>query len=47
MGAHLFDERDQLVDFGGAPVPNQKGVTAANGTLLKADGVTTAPATSC
>ncbi len=36
-----------VVDFGGAPVPNQKGVTAANGTLLKADGVTTAPATSC
>lgn len=36
-----------VVNFGGAPVPNQKGVTAANGTILKADGVNTAPATDC
>lgn len=36
-----------VINFGGAPVPNQKAVTAANGTILKADGVTTAPASSC
>lgn len=36
-----------VVNFGGSPVPNQKGVTAANGTILKADGVTTAPAPNC
>lgn len=38
---------DAAVDFGGAPVPQQDGVKAVNGTILKVDGVTTAPATDC
>ena len=38
---------DAAVDFGGAPVPAQDGIKAVNGTILKVDGVTTAPATDC
>lgn len=41
------DGDDAGISYGGAPVPDQEGQATANGTILKADAVTTARATDC
>jgi len=38
---------DATISFGGAALPQQDAQAASNGTILKTDSVTTAPATDC
>lgn len=38
---------DAAISFGGAALPQQDAQAASNGTILKTDSVTTAPATDC